>query len=465
MKLNGGRCSTRSIRRRNSPRTSARPRSSSTPVSSNAERWLRRQDPRLERKARGERRQRHEAVGLHDDSPPGPPLLQDDVAPDAALLHLVVLGGALQLLRDHDRDDRGGDELGVRVLERGTGGGAVVLEDEDVGEARVLLEVEHPLAIGEPGRRPPPRSAAWPAWPRGRASRSRPRERPRRSCGRRAPRRRAPARPRCGEPGTCWAPPAYDQPGPLASESGLRLARISGGVFVLVVRAEDAVAALGLHRLPGKVGRPPAALGGDDDPSPDHGILPAAQARRSPTRASSRVAARPSSEASASSGDLPSNSTAATSAAIGSATPCRARQRQCRGDGRHALGHHARGPLGLDTRLAARQRHAEGAVARQGPRGRQHEVAEPGQTGQRRRLSAKRHRQSRDLGQPARHQPRPRVLAETEPVGEPRRQRDHVLESPPRPRHRRRRGWCRAGTRASRGAAAGRRPARRHARR
>jgi hypothetical protein len=37
----------------------------------------------------------------------------------------------------------------MRVLERGAGGGTVVLEHQDVLEARVLLEVDHALAIGQ----------------------------------------------------------------------------------------------------------------------------------------------------------------------------------------------------------------------------------------------------------------------------------------------------------------------------
>ena len=45
------------------------------------------------------------------------------------------------------RDDRRGDQLGVRVLERGAGRLAVILEHQDVLEARILLEIHHPLAV------------------------------------------------------------------------------------------------------------------------------------------------------------------------------------------------------------------------------------------------------------------------------------------------------------------------------
>ena len=74
------------------------------------------------------------------------PLLPHHVAPDAALLHLPVHRRAGELLRHHDRDDRRRDQLGVGVLEGRAGRLAVILEDEDVLEARVLLEIDQPGA-------------------------------------------------------------------------------------------------------------------------------------------------------------------------------------------------------------------------------------------------------------------------------------------------------------------------------
>src|SRR6267142_3350239 len=77
--------------------------------------------------------------------PAGPPLhlLPDHVAPDTALLDAEVMQRPFELLLDHHGHDGCGDELGVRMLQRRAGGLAVVLEDADVLEARVLLEVDH----------------------------------------------------------------------------------------------------------------------------------------------------------------------------------------------------------------------------------------------------------------------------------------------------------------------------------
>ncbi len=107
------------------------------------------EDPRLAGKARGKGSEGHETVALRDEPAPGAALLAQDVAPDAALLALVVVGRAVQLLAHHDGDDGRGDELGVRMLERRARRLAVILEDQDVGEARVLLEIER-CARGRP---------------------------------------------------------------------------------------------------------------------------------------------------------------------------------------------------------------------------------------------------------------------------------------------------------------------------
>jgi hypothetical protein len=104
-------------------------------------------DPRLEGEARGERRDRDEAVLLQDEPAPVAPLLPDDVAPHAALLHPEVARGPLELLGHQLRQDRGRDQLGMRVLEGCSRRHAVVLEDEDVLEPWILPEGEQPLAV------------------------------------------------------------------------------------------------------------------------------------------------------------------------------------------------------------------------------------------------------------------------------------------------------------------------------
>ena len=44
------------------------------------------------------------------------------------------------------RHDRQRDQLRMRMVERGAGGHTVVLEDDDVAEAAILLQVLHALA-------------------------------------------------------------------------------------------------------------------------------------------------------------------------------------------------------------------------------------------------------------------------------------------------------------------------------
>ena len=81
------------------------------------------------------------------------------------------------------------------------------------------------------------------------------------------------------------------------------------------------------------------------------------------------------------------------------------------------------------ARLAAIVR-PERVIPAERPRAREHEVPEAGEAEERSGLGAKRHPETRDLREPARDQRRARVLAETDPVRQPRRHRHHVLERP-----------------------------------
>src|SRR5512143_1582687 len=74
-------------------------------------------------------------------------LLVYDVAVDAALLVVVEGLRPVQLLLDVLWYYRGRYYLGVRVRKRGPGGPALVLEHEDVAEARVLLQVLYPVPV------------------------------------------------------------------------------------------------------------------------------------------------------------------------------------------------------------------------------------------------------------------------------------------------------------------------------
>ena len=79
----------------------------------------------------------------------------DDVAEDAALLEIVESFGAVHFLLHALGDHRQRDELRVGMLQRGAGRFAMVLEQEDVAEAAVLLEIVDALLEG------PQTSSIW----------------------------------------------------------------------------------------------------------------------------------------------------------------------------------------------------------------------------------------------------------------------------------------------------------------
>src|SRR2546427_7930643 len=93
-----------------------------------------------------------------------------------------------------------------------------------------------------------------------------------------------------------------------------------GRGLVLVTGAEDAFGSDRPHGLGDEVGRPPRPLGGDDHPAADDRILPELGHRY---RSSSRRRGRSRSEVSASVGALPSKSTAPTSSQMGMLTEWR----------------------------------------------------------------------------------------------------------------------------------------------
>ena len=79
---------------------------------------LPRQNPTLEWKARGVRRDGYEVLVRQDHARFAFDLLANHVAEDAALLFVVVVFGAVDFLAHAARHDGQGDQLGVRVLER-----------------------------------------------------------------------------------------------------------------------------------------------------------------------------------------------------------------------------------------------------------------------------------------------------------------------------------------------------------
>jgi hypothetical protein len=105
-----------------------------------------RDDPYLEGESGSKRGQNDEALILRDQARALFLLLAKNIAKDAPLFEVVVFTRAVHLFAHPLGDNRQGDELGVRMLERGARRLTVVLEDEDVLEAPVLLEIQNAIA-------------------------------------------------------------------------------------------------------------------------------------------------------------------------------------------------------------------------------------------------------------------------------------------------------------------------------
>ena len=105
-------------------------------------------DPGLERKARRVGLEHHEAVGLDHQARASGGFLPDDVAEDAALLQVVEQFRAVHLFLGALGDHGQRDQLAMRMLERGAGGLAVILEKQDVAEPAILLEIADAVLEG-----------------------------------------------------------------------------------------------------------------------------------------------------------------------------------------------------------------------------------------------------------------------------------------------------------------------------
>src|SRR5258708_536353 len=106
-----------------------------------------REQPHLEREARGVGRDADEVLVFADDALAGIALLADDVAENATLFLVVIMPAVVDLFANAARDDGQSDELRVRMFEGSAGGFSVIFEDKDVTEAFVVFKIEHAVAV------------------------------------------------------------------------------------------------------------------------------------------------------------------------------------------------------------------------------------------------------------------------------------------------------------------------------
>src|ERR1700704_129607 len=99
------------------------------------------QYPGLEGKSRGIGAEHDEVVRLGYQARAAAQLLADDVAKDAALFEIEVGSGSLDLLANALGNHRERDQLRMAVLQGGASRLAMVLEQDGVAQALVLLEV------------------------------------------------------------------------------------------------------------------------------------------------------------------------------------------------------------------------------------------------------------------------------------------------------------------------------------
>src|SRR2546428_261485 len=223
-----------------------------------------------------------------------------------------------------------------------------------------------------------------------------------------------------------------------------------GRGLVLVTGAEDAFGSDRPHGLGDEVGRPPRPLGGDDHPAADDRILPElghrsvgggldgplrGRGKRSREGANPQEGLRGQSPRSdggysyghlallfASQGPLEERGQRlrrrlaleehrADLLADGHAHGVATRERERRGDRPHPLGDHAGLPLDGGDRLAAGERDAELAVARETPGAREDEVAQARESREGRGRSAQRNREPGHLREPPRGERRAGGLA------------------------------------------------------
>src|SRR5438445_8552226 len=76
------------------------------------------------------------------------PLLPDDVAKNAALFLVVVMPAVVHLFAHSTRNDGKSDQLRMRMLHRRAGRFSMILEDQYIPKALIVLQIQHAIAIG-----------------------------------------------------------------------------------------------------------------------------------------------------------------------------------------------------------------------------------------------------------------------------------------------------------------------------
>src|ERR1039458_1240394 len=106
------------------------------------------QDPGFEGETGRVRSDGQEAVAVGNDAHSGLGLLPYDVTKNAALFVYVILLRAFQFLGDILGNNRQRDQLPMGMLQRRPCRYPMVLEDQDVLEATVLLQIDDAVAVG-----------------------------------------------------------------------------------------------------------------------------------------------------------------------------------------------------------------------------------------------------------------------------------------------------------------------------
>ena len=78
---------------------------------------------------------------------PGVPFLPDDVAENAAFLFVVIVPAIVDFFAHAARHNRQRDQLRVGMIDGCARGLSVILENQNVPEALVIFQIQHPVAV------------------------------------------------------------------------------------------------------------------------------------------------------------------------------------------------------------------------------------------------------------------------------------------------------------------------------